>query len=285
MGSKPVAIISGAGGLIGSHVVRVAPVHAPDWHVVGLTRRDLDLTDQAAVRQMWRDLSPQLFIHCAALSKPVQCQEEPDLAFAQNVTATAFLANLAEDIPFVFLSTDQVFDGREGWYDEAAPVNPITVYAETKVAAERAVLENPTHTVIRTSLNAGRSPRGDRAFNEEMRLAWQANQTLRLFTDEFRCPIPAAVTARAIWDLVRGAHQGLYHVSGAERLSRWEIGRLLAARWPHVNPKLEPGSIRNFEGLPRQPDLSLNCAKAEKVLTFSLPRFTDWLTAHPEEPL
>ncbi len=284
MTQQPVAVVTGAGGLIGSYLIRTAARYAQTWRVCGLTRKDLELTDRAAVQQTWRALQPQLVIHCAALSRPQQCQTDPRLARIINVDVTARLAELARDIPLIYLSSDLVFDGREGGYEETAAVNPITVYAETKVSAERMVLANPQHTVVRTSLNGGVSPTGDRAFNEEMRLAWQDGRCLTLFTDEFRCPIPAVVTARAVWELAATHQSGLYHVAGTERLSRWQIGQLLAARWPHPKPRMEPGSIRDFSGLPRQPDVSLNCEKVQRLLSFPLPGFSAWLAAHPDEP-
>src|SRR4029079_11562981 len=120
----------------------------------------------------------------------------PALAHRTNVDATALLAELAADIPFVFFSTDVVFDGRAGNYDESAPVNPLSVYARTKADAERVLLPNPKHTVIRTSLNFGSSPSGRSAWNEQLREAFTRGETLKLFTDEFRCPIPAMITAR-----------------------------------------------------------------------------------------
>ena len=166
---------------------------------------------------------------------------------------------------------------------ETAPVNPLSVYAETKVAAEEIVLANPRHTVFRLSLNGGVSPTGDRGLNEQMRRAWRAGQTLRLFTDEFRCPMPAEVTARAIWELSACCKPGLYHLAGSERLSRWQIGQLLAARWPELNPRIEPASVKGYPGAPRAADTSLNCAKAQKLLSFSLPGLTDWLAAHSDE--
>ena len=116
-----------------------------------------------------------------------------------------------------------------------------------------------------------------------MRRAWQAGQTLRLFTDEFRCPIAAEVTARAIWELAARNEPGLYHVAGSERLSRWQIGQLLAARWPELKPGLIPASLKEYAGAPRAPDTSLNCAKAQKLLSFRLPGLTEWLSAHPDE--
>ncbi len=251
--------------------------------MVALTRERLDLTDSPAVEAEFRRQNPQLVIHCAALSRSPECEANPDLARRLNVEVTALLAKLAAEIPFVFLSTDLVFDGRTGHYEESAATNPLGVYAETKVAAEQIVLANPRHTVIRTSLNGGTSPTGDRGFNEQMRRAWRAGRTLSLFVDEFRSPIPAEVTARAIWELAALNQAGLYHVAGSERLSRWQVGQLLAARWPVLKPKIEPGSLKEYAGAPRAPDTSLNCAKAQEQLSFSLPGLTEWLAAHPDE--
>ena len=275
--------ITGAGGLIGSYLVRSAPEYLPEARVAALTRQRLDLADSAAVRAAFRRDNPQLVIHCAALSKSPDCEANPTLARKLNVEVTALLAELAVELPLILLSTELVFDGLKGNYDEAAPVNPLSVYAETKAAAEQILLANPKHTIIRTSLNGGTSPTGDRGFNEQMRRAWGAGQSMRLFTDEFRAPIPAEATARAIWDLASQDRPGLYHVAGSERLSRWQIGQLLAARWPDLKPQMEPGSLKQYRGAPRAPDTSLNCAKAQKLLSFRLPGLTEWLPAHPNE--
>ncbi len=282
--TRKIAWITGANGLIGSHFVRLAPLHAPAWQVHGLTRADFDLVDFPSVRDAFAREKPQLVIHCAALSRSPACQADPTLARRLNVEVTAQLAELAADIPFFFFSSDLVFDGRQGNYDESAATNPLSVYAETKVAAEQIVLANPKHTVIRASLNGGVSPTGDRSFNEEMRRAWQEGRTLKFFTDEFRTPLPAAVTARAVWELVARNQPGLYHVAGAERLSRWQIAHLIAARWPQLHPKLEAASLKDYEGPPRPADASLNCAKVQELLSFPLPGLTKWLAAHPNEP-
>ena len=279
-----VAWITGAGGLIGNYLIQTASQFAPTWRVRGLARAQLDLLDFVAVSRAFHGERPQLIIHCAAMSKSPDCQAQPELARRINVEATARLTELAADIPFVFFSSDLVFDGRKGNYVETDPVGPLSVYAETKVAAERIVLANPRHTVIRTSLNGGTSPTGDRGFNEQMRLAWQAGRTLKLFTDEFRCPIPAVVTAQATWELVNKNQAGLFHVAGGERLSRLQIGQLIAARWPQLNPKFEAAVTKDYPGAPRPADGSLNCAKAQKLLSFPLPGLTEWLATHPNEP-
>ena len=189
--------VTGAGGLIGSWLVKTAPKDPGD--VIGLTRPQLDLADGPAVRDAFERHQPSLIFHCAALSRSPACEAAPHVAHKLNVEVTTQLASLAADIPLVFFSTDLVFDGRKGNYDELAQVNPLSVYAKTKVEAERVVLANPKHTVIRTSLNCGLSPTGDRGFDEQLCQAWRAGKVLRLFTDEFRCPVPAEITARALY--------------------------------------------------------------------------------------
>lgn len=281
--SRKLAWITGAGGLIGNQLVQTAAQHARDWEVRGLTREQLDLADFDAVTRAFTGQKPQLIIHCAALSRSPACEAEPKLASLQNVAVTRHLCKLAEEIPLVFLSTDLVFDGRKGHYVETDAVNPLSVYGRTKVEAEAAALASPHHTVIRTSLNGGVSPSGRRGFNEELRAAWQEGRATRLYTDEFRSPIPASVTARAVWELVARGATGVFHVVGGERLSRWEIGQLVAARWPRPRPRLERASIRDHRGAPRPPDTSLNCAKTEALLGWRLPGLGEWLRANPHE--
>ena len=276
--------ITGADGLIGNYLVQTAPKFAAGRRVRALTRDQFDLLDFAAVRREFQKDRPQLIVHCAAVSTLAEAQANPDLARRVNVGVTELLAGLAADIPFVFFSSDLVFDGRKGNYVETDAVNPIHLYGETKAAAEQIVLKNPHHTVVRTSLNGGTSRAGNRGFNEKLRLAWQAERGMNLFTDEFRCPIFAGETARAVWELVNQKRTGLFHVAGAEKLSRWQIGQLLAARWPQLNTKITPGTAKDFPGPPRALDTSLNITKGQKVLSMPLPGLGEWLAANPDEP-
>ena len=280
----PIAWITGANGLIGNHLVQTAPRFAPRWQVRALTRADFDLLDFAAVRREFAQDRPQLVIHCAAITVVADAQKNPALARRVNVEATRLLAELAAEIPFVFFSTDVVFDGRKGNYTETDMANPLHVYGETKLAAEEIVRRNPRHLVVRTSINGGVSPSGNRAFNEQLRRSLQqAGPGMTLFTDEFRCPIPAVETARAVWELAQKNCAGLYHVAGAEKLSRRQIGELLVKRWPEVTAKIQSGSAKDFPGPARALDTSLDIAKAQKVLSAPLPGLGEWLAAHPDE--
>jgi dTDP-4-dehydrorhamnose reductase len=278
------AWITGAGGLIGNCLVRTAPKFAPQWRLRALTRDRLDLLDFTAVRREFQKDRPQLVIHCAAVSTVAGAEADPELARRVNVEVTKLLAGLAAEIQFIFFSTDLVFDGRKGDYVETDAPNPLHLYGETKAAGEQIVLANRRHTVVRTSINGGISPTGDRGFNERMKREWRDGRMMKLFTDEFRSPIPAVETARAVWELAGKNCAGICHVAGAEKLSRWQIGRLLAKRWPKLNAKIEPASARDFPGPSRAPDTSLDISKAQKVLSKPMPGLGEWLAANPHEP-
>ncbi len=192
------AWITGAGGLIGSHIVRSAP---PEWEACALTRQNLNsLISPRSEKRLSATNRSSSFT--APRSAKLWCANAtPKQARLNNIEVTRALTELAADIPLFFFSTDLVFDGAKGNYTEADAPNPLTVYAETKVGGgAESCCANPRHTVIRTSLNAGRTSNGT-AFNEQWRAAWQRGESLSLFVDEFRSPIAAEVTARAVWEL------------------------------------------------------------------------------------
>jgi dTDP-4-dehydrorhamnose reductase len=98
-----------------------------------------------------------------------------------------------------------------------------------------------------------------------------------LFTDEFRTPIPAVCTARALLELLGQEVDGILHIAGSERLSRWEIGQALSGSFLGMDCPMEPGSLKEYVGAPRSPDTSLDCRRAQALLSFELPRYSEWL--------
>jgi dTDP-4-dehydrorhamnose reductase len=283
----PLVWITGAGGFIGGYLAQTARELAPGWRVRALGRPDFDLLDFAAVEAEYRRDRPQLILHCAAISAVAEARDNPILTQKLNVEATGLLATLGEDSRMVFFSTDLVFDGRKGDYRETDAVGPLHRYGESKVAAEQLVLRHPRHLVLRTSINGGCSKSGNRGFNEQLRSALQNGRGMTLFTDEFRSPIPVAVTARVLWELVGQGRGGLFHVGGAEKLSRWQIGQLLLPRWPELKNQTEairPGSAKDFAGPARVLDASMNIGKIQSVLADPVPGLSAWLAAHPHEP-
>jgi dTDP-4-dehydrorhamnose reductase len=277
------AWITGANGLIGNYLAQTA-AKFPQWRMRPLTRAQFDLLDFKTAECEFKKGRPQLVIHSAAVSTVADAQKNPELARKVNVEATKFLAELAAEIPFVFFSTDAVFDGHKGNYIETDATNPLHAYGESKVAAEQIILKNPKHLVVRTSLNGGVSRSGYRGFNEQLHKVLATGQGMKLFTDELRCPIFAGETARAVWELAENNCTGIYHVAGAERLSRFQIGQLLVRRWLDVKTPLESGLTKDFPGPPRALDTSLDISKVQKVLSRPILGLGEWLKENPTEP-
>ena len=272
--------ITGAKGLIGYRLCQTAPEMS---RVIALTRENLDLTDFAAVERQFAQDRPDLIIHCAAMSRSPECTDNVLGAFRINHKATVFLAQLARDVNFIFFSTDQVFDGAKGSYVESDSPNPLGIYGATKLAAEKDIAKNPRHTIIRLALCGGCSLRKT-AFNEELHKVWSEQGVPKFFMDEYRTPIAAPVAARAVWELAASGATGIYHLGGSKRMSRLEIGKLVAARHPELDPHFLAGSLRDYHGAPRAPDTSLCCDKIQKLLSFPLPGLDDWLRDNPLEP-
>ena len=140
-------LITGASGFLGWHLCQVA--QAAGWQVygsyqtrsvdlAGVTGFPLDLTDLASVKLVMQELRPDALLHLAALSSPNACQSDPELSYQVNVVASCELAGRCAEaqIPCLFTSSEQVFDGLNPPYREAEPVCPINRYGEHKAAAE-----------------------------------------------------------------------------------------------------------------------------------------------------
>ncbi len=232
--------LTGASGLVGGNFAQIAA--ASGHQVIGVVGRftgelhglsqrlSLDLTDEAALVSALRSAAPDAIVNCAAISEPAQCDADPVLSEAMNVTLPARLAQLARELDarLLHLSTEQVFDGqRSNPYAPHDRTNPINRYAAQKLASEQAVLDLAPHhsATIRAPLLMGNSPGRRRSLHERLLADWAAGRTPKLYTDEFRQPCTAANLAAALVELLprRDLH-GVFHWAGAELLSRHEIG-------------------------------------------------------------
>ncbi len=230
----------------------------------------VDLSDLEAVCRLVKDFKPHLIFLCAAMTSPAQCQAEPEAAWAVNAVPAAALARLGREMGFrlVFVSSDLVFDGAKGNYVETDEPAPLSIYGQTKAAAERAVLATEADVLVaRTSLiigGDGSGPAGQLAWLEAQ---MKAGLKTTLFVDEFRSPIAAAELAQAFQILAQRGRPGLWHLAGRERMSRFALGRLIhrALGWPEEN--LQPGRHSDVKCDPPRPrDVSLNVDKALSLL-------------------
>jgi dTDP-4-dehydrorhamnose reductase len=203
-------------------------------------------------------------VHCAAAAQPDFCQACPAESYPINVEAGVSLAELCAlaAIPYVFVSTDLVFDGTKPPYREQAPVCPISVYGEQKAAAERAIRERyPGAVICRLSPIFGDPGPASASFIQPWIAALRGGRELRLFVDEFRTPVSAGAAANGLL-MALTVGDGILHLGGRERISRYDLGILLAEMLGADPGLIKPGRQRDRTvGAPRPPDLSLDSSR------------------------
>ncbi|HZH18436.1 MAG TPA: SDR family oxidoreductase [Archangium sp.] len=231
-------LITGANGLVGS---RTCLLLAQQGHeVVGLGRGErrvsgswrylpCELTREQEVSTLFAEASPEAVIHCASMTEVDACEREPGLAFAANVEATAFVARASRraGAHLVHVSTDYVFDGEAGPYDEEALPNPRGVYALTKHMGEQAArVLAPGCAIARTAVVYGWPPVAGRSnFGAWLVGVLAQGQPVRLFEDQLVSPSYAENVAAMVAELGLRRLGGVWNTCGAEVVNRVEFGR------------------------------------------------------------
>jgi dTDP-4-dehydrorhamnose reductase len=224
-----------------------------------------DLTDDKELQRLFHVIEPQAVIHTAAIAQTGLCEDDPDTTHAINARVPALLADLCADqrIPFLFTSTDLVFNGREAPYDEQSEVTPVSAYGRQKARAEAAVLKgNPEALVCRLPLMFGFGPRLSGNFSIDMLTAIRRNRPIKLFTDEFRTPVDFQSAAQGLLKVL-GRAKGLMHLGGRTTVSRYALGLLMAEQMGADSSMLYPVSIDTLSTrVTRSPDCTLNSSWA-----------------------
>ncbi|MGJ8652346.1 MAG: SDR family oxidoreductase [Opitutaceae bacterium] len=192
---------------------------------------ELDGSKPEELTQHCLSLWPDAIINCAAISSPTDVDANPAKAEKVNVALPRLLAQISTHIGarLIHISTDMVFDGHsaESYRSTDMPA-PTNLYGQTKLMAEREVLEhNPEDPVVlRIPILMGNSPRGQRSVHEKLLAAIQAGEKPKLFCDEMRQPCSASNVAEVMLELTerRDLH-GIFHWAGAEPVSRFEMGQ------------------------------------------------------------
>lgn len=266
-------LVTGASGFLGWNLCRAA---APHWQlfgttfthqvaVPGVTCFNVDLTHYDATKSLLDRIAPDGVIHTAAAKDPNFCQENRAVSQQINVEAPTNLAGLCADrnIPFVFTSTDMVFDGSAAPYLETAPVSPINFYGEQKVSAESNILERyPAAAVCRMPLMFGRPGPVSGSFLQPLVQNLKSGQTVNLFTDEFRTPLGGESASHGLL-LALNSARGILHLGGPDRISRYDFGIYVAQALKLSSAQLNACRQQDvIMAAPRPPDLSLDSSRA-----------------------
>lgn len=241
----------------------------------------LDFTNDEEVEKIFLKQKPETVVHCGAISKPDECELNKENAFRTNVTGTLYLLNAAYKLRsfFVFLSTDFVFDGKSGMYNEEDARKAVNYYGETKILAEDEVMKYSFGwAIVRTVLVYGKRflNRDNIVTNVAGKL--KKGEELKIFNDQVRTPTYVEDLAAGIVSVIEKKATGIYHISGDDVLTPYEIAFAVANHLKLNSSLIQKVTEKDFDQPARRPlKTGLDISKAKKVLGYQPISFTEGL--------
>jgi dTDP-4-dehydrorhamnose reductase len=237
----------------------------------GVAPAYMNLASAGSVDDVIKTHRPAVVVHAAAMTDPDACERAPEKARAVTFEGSARLAAQAARLgaKVIFISTDLVFDGARGNYEETDEARPLSVYGRAKLDAECAVLGVPGSVVIRSSLIYGRGSPASGTFFSGLYATLCAGGRMRLFTDQMRNPVLEDDLAGAVVLAIEQDLEGLYHVGGPEAISRLDFGRTACEVFGLDAHLLEPIRMSEFEYVADRPlDSTLNISRFASLTGF-----------------
>ena len=271
-------LVTGASGLLGTRICQQATkqnydvysAHSQHLPQFG-TPIKLNITDGAALRQVFDKTKPDVIVHSAALSDVDKCEEEKDLAWKTNTESTSNIAQLCHkhNCFLVYVSTDYVFNGEKGNYKETDPTAPINNYGLTKLKGEEEIKQSRAeYCIARPSVIYGSIPAAGK-INFALWLIEKLakKEETKTVTDQWNSPTLNTNLAEMILEIVEKRTTGTFHLAGATRLSRYEFAQKIAETFDLDENLLRPTSSEKMPWIAKRPrDTSLNVEKAKHTL-------------------
>ena len=247
-----------------------------DWEITGIVNSHniklsgikvvkADLTDKKTVDDLFAAIQPDGVIHTAAVAVPGYCQQHPEETHKINVSASIHLVQncASRKIPFVFTSTDLVFDGNKGDYKETDPVSPVNKYGEQKAIAEEKIMDlYPEAAICRMPLMLGESGPVATSYLQSFLECVKQGSDQKLFIDEYRSVLGGKSAAQGLF-LALNQLTGIYHLGGRDKISRYDLGLMLARIFNLPEANIIPTKLEGLQfSTPRSPNVTLDNSKA-----------------------
>lgn len=278
-------LVTGASGLLG---INLAVEAMREHEVIGVDRGMLksapfrilraNLAHDGSIDSILDATQPDWLINCAALASLEKCEEDPIQAKALNTDLPGELATACakRKIRFIHISTDAVFDGtKEGFYTEEDEPSPPGRYSQTKLGGERAVQEvNPQAIIARVNFY-GWSLGGRRSLAEFFVNNLSEGKKVNGFTDVIFCPMLVNDTVRLLLEMLQKDLSGLYHVVGAQPMSKYQFGVEVARLFGLDETLISPRSVEASDlTAKRSHNLWLSIHKLSTDLGHEIPTFS-----------
>src|SRR3990170_433172 len=271
-------LITGASGLYGSKLAELAKdeqfqvyaVHNQHETAYGVPIQ-LDISDEKQVQKVFKTVNPEVVVHAATLTDVDKCELNKELAWKINVEGTRNIALAAEANKafLMHISTDYIFDGEKGHYIETDLPSPINYYGLTKLKAEeqvKAIISE--YCIVRTSVLYGATPSAGKVnFALWLLNRLRNKEPVRIVTDQWNSPTLNTSLAEMTLEIIERKLTGIYHLSGATRLNRFEFSNLLAKTFSLDASLIIPGASSDFPCPAKRPkDSSLDTSRAQNML-------------------
>lgn len=269
-------LVTGSSGLIGSQLVfdldktgqTIYSCYNDNPTLNGIPTH-LNLLNLDEISTTFKKIQPDAVIHLAALTDIELCESKPKLAYLINTTATEKIVQESEKLGcfLIYLSTDYVFDGKNGMYTETNSPNPLNEYAKTKLYGEKAVENSNTKwSILRTSTPFGTHPT-KKTFPKWIIENIKIKKLLNIVEDQFTSPTYVPNLSKMILEVLACNLEGILHLSGSTRLSRYEFATIIADQFNLDNSFLKPIKMDMMPWKAKRPlDSSLDISKANLIL-------------------
>jgi dTDP-4-dehydrorhamnose reductase len=279
-------LITGSNGLLGQKIVKQCLNNNIDFLATskGVNRNihcphsvfaELDITNHKEICSLFNEYQPTHVIHTAAITNVDQCELNPAECQETNVDAVNSLFREAKSrgAHFQLLSTDFVFNGKKGNYNEEDQVDPLSVYAQSKVDGEL-ILKNDSYTnwsIVRTIIVYGIGENLSRnnivCWAKE---ALSSGQEMKIVDDQFRAPTWADDLAWACLQICRQNELGVFHIAGPETMSIYDIVLRVAKHFNYSTASLSKVSSTELsQPAKRPPKTGFDLEKARTILGYN----------------
>lgn len=255
----------------------------------------LDITNYEEVKAVFGRYLPDVVINTAAMTNVDACETERETAWLMNATAVAHQVKVLEELKekrpnytphFIHLSTDFIFDGTHGPLDENETPNPLSYYAETKLAAEKMVQASDLDWAIaRTVLVYGIV---DNMSRSNIVLWVKSNleqgKTINVVDDQFRTPTLAEDLADGCILIAEKRAKGIYNISGKNFYSILELAQVVADYYKLDKNLIKPSKSSDIKQPAKRPPITgFKIDKAIRDLGYNPHSFTEGIQLLEEQ--
>jgi len=279
------ALVIGASGLVGSYLIQTC--HQRGWQVTGTYHNfaqpnflPLEITDKVAVRSLLQQLQPNVVFLPAFCSNVDYCEQHPEETYQINVVGCLNVAQATRDVgaKLVFYSSDYVFNGENGPYQETDQPDPICVYGRQKLEVEQKISELlDDYLICRIAWVYGQEEQG-KNFVLRVISTLKNNQIIRVPQDQIGSPTLANDIAEASCRLVEVGAQGLFHTTGIDCMNRYQFALKVAEVFGLQTDTLLPVMTSEFnQAAPRPLKCGMRCDRLHQTLNWNSRGVVDGL--------